>query len=226
MRLASPLYSAPSVSLSSASTRGRAICIHPPAEDLCSGARSWGSSQIHPPAEAWLHALSWTRLPLATQRPKSAPEPPPVLWRSLFPFQQPHFLRPIAAPPQHPQGPAGAKWGLEAGRARGLAACLLLAFQGINSRTIEPELFVSIALNITRESLRTIGLGSREKWRISGFQQLATAALLVSGLGWEKGDLGASGPGGVAGRKPWLAPKCLLRWHCWALRKILSFEWG
>lgn len=36
---------------------------------------------------------------------------------------------------------------------------------------------MAIALNITRESLRTIGLGSREKWGIWGFQQLVPAAL-------------------------------------------------
>lgn len=36
---------------------------------------------------------------------------------------------------------------------------MLLTFQCINSRTIESELFLSIALNITRESGRTIGSG-------------------------------------------------------------------
>lgn len=36
---------------------------------------------------------------------------------------------------------------------------MLLTFQCINSRTIEWELFLSIALNIARESGRTIGSG-------------------------------------------------------------------
>lgn len=79
---------------------------------------------------------------------------------------------PWPLPPWHLQGQANRKWVINSSTAQGLGAFMLLTFECINSRTIESELFLSMALNIIRESGRTIGSGLLGEVEISALPGL------------------------------------------------------
>lgn len=84
---------------------------------------------------------------------------------ALLAFEKLLHLQTASFPLPHCRSPHGTykdKWmedGSSSSTAQGLVAFMLLPFQCINSRTIELELFLSTALNITRESGRTIRTG-------------------------------------------------------------------
>lgn len=93
---------------------------------------------------------------------------------------------PSLLPPWHLQGQASRKWVINSSTAQGLGAFMLLTFECINSRTIESELFLSMALNIIRESGRTIGSGLLGEVEISALPRLTLLRwapwLFASGL--------------------------------------------
>lgn len=123
--------------------------------------------------------LSWARLASGTQWPRwgSLPcEPQAELPFGLF--EKPLYLRtarfplPRGPPPTAPPRTSGRNRVINSRAARGLLAFMLLTFRCINSRTMESELFLSIALNITRESGSTIGAGLSGEVEISGLALL------------------------------------------------------
>lgn len=163
MRVALHLYSDPSDSL--ASTKRWSFCIHCPTEDLCSGADSLSPSQTQPPNQGLTPCIVMDLLGIENTMAQMGLFTLQATHRTaLWAFEKLLYLQTASFPLPHCRSRHGTykdkqeEDGLSSSTAQGLVA-FMLTFQCINSRTIELELFLSTALNITRESGRTTRTG-------------------------------------------------------------------